>query len=564
MSNPSISNKNFNTKIYKKYKKYRIPKTRKDFKSICFPKNYKLQIPQKFVAEFINPKTKYNGLLIFHQIGAGKTCAALNIAENFKGKKKIIIVTPASLVGNMYKEFLYGCLGNTYVNTEKIKSLNPKSKVYIDLMKKTEKEINKYYKILSYNKFINLIESKKLNLNNSILIIDEVQNIISEKGYYYTTFFNSIYKAKDNKVVILSGTPIFDKPNEIALTLNLLKLPKLIPTGSKFNELFLKKLDCTSTSKICDYDLKNTKILKDLLKGYVSYYRGAPPVAFPKKNIKLVYCNMSDYQYKSYITVTDDEGFKSGQLLDMPNNFFLGSRIVSNIAFPQKKINEEGLDRLKGSYLKMSNLKTYSIKFYYILQKIKKTEGPIFIYSNFKNFGGVMSFTRVLDNNGYKNFLGYGEGKKRYAVWSGDNNRKQRDLIRNIYNQKSNKDGSKLSIILGTPSIKEGVSLLRVNQVHILEPYWNMSLLNQVIGRAVRFCSHKDLPKSKRYVNIYLYLSVYKNNKNTIDTYIWETAKKKNNIITDLEKVIKEVSVDCKLNYNGNVYNKKENYKCIK
>ena len=87
MSNPSIKDKNFNTKIYKKYKKYRIPKSRKDFESICFPKNFKLQIPQKFVSEFINPKTKYNGLLIFHQIGAGKTCAALNIAENFKGKK---------------------------------------------------------------------------------------------------------------------------------------------------------------------------------------------------------------------------------------------------------------------------------------------------------------------------------------------------------------------------------------------------------------------------------------------------------------------------------------------
>ena len=139
MSNPSIKDKNFNTKIYKKYKKYRIPKSRKDFESICFPKNFKLQIPQKFVSEFINPKTKYNGLLIFHQIGAGKTCAALNIAENFKGKKKIIIVTPASLVGNMYKEFLYGCLGNTYVNVEKIKNLNPKSKEYIDLIKNTEK-----------------------------------------------------------------------------------------------------------------------------------------------------------------------------------------------------------------------------------------------------------------------------------------------------------------------------------------------------------------------------------------------------------------------------------------
>tara|TARA_Y100000768_G_scaffold135612_1_gene100956 strand:- start:2878 stop:4572 length:1695 start_codon:yes stop_codon:yes gene_type:complete len=564
MSNPSISDKKFNTKIYKKYKNYRISANQKDFKSICYPKNFKLQIPQKFVAEFINPKTKYNGLLIFHQIGAGKTCAALNIAENFKGKKKIIIVTPASLVSNMYKEFLYGCVGNTYVNTEKIKKLNPKSKEYIELIKKTEKEINKNYKILSYNKFINLIENKKLNLTNSILIIDEVQNIISEKGYYYNTFYNAIYKAKENKVVILSGTPIFDKPNEIALTLNLLKLPKLIPVGSKFNELFLKKLDCTSTSKICDYDLKNTNKLKEFIKGHVSYYRGAPPVAFPKKKFKLVYCNMSDYQYKSYITVTDDEGFKSGQLLDMPNNFFLGSRIVSNIAFPQKKINEEGLDRLKGSYLKMGNLKTYSIKFYYILQKLKKAKGPVFIYSNFKNFGGIMSFIRVLDNNGYKNFFGNGEGQKRYAVWSSDNNRKQKDLIRNIFNQEANKDGSKLFIILGSPSIKEGVSLLRVNQVHILEPYWNMSLLSQVIGRAVRFCSHKDLPKNKRYVDIFLYIAVYKTNKNTIDNYIWSMANKKKDIINDLEKVIKESSIDCKLNYNGNVYKKKEKYQCIK
>ena len=81
----------------------------------------------------------------------------------------------------MYKEFLFGCVGNTYVNTEKIKNLNPKSKEYIELIKKTEKDINKYYKILSYNKFVSLIENKKLNLTNSILIIDEVQNIISEK-----------------------------------------------------------------------------------------------------------------------------------------------------------------------------------------------------------------------------------------------------------------------------------------------------------------------------------------------------------------------------------------------
>ena len=52
--------------------------------------------------------------------------------------------------------------------------------------------------------------------------------LYQKKDIIILHFYNSIYKAKDNKVVVLSGTPIFDKPNEIALTLNLLKLPKLI------------------------------------------------------------------------------------------------------------------------------------------------------------------------------------------------------------------------------------------------------------------------------------------------------------------------------------------------
>ena len=60
-------------------------------KEICFPKKYTLQLPQKFVAEFINPKTPYKGLLLFHKIGAGKTCGAINIAEKWKNKVGIEI-----------------------------------------------------------------------------------------------------------------------------------------------------------------------------------------------------------------------------------------------------------------------------------------------------------------------------------------------------------------------------------------------------------------------------------------------------------------------------------------
>ena len=97
--------------------------------------------------------------------------------------------------------------------------------------------------------------------------------------------------------------------------------------------------------------------------------------------------------------------------------------------------------------------------------------------------------------------------------------------------------------MLGSLSIKEGVSLLRVEQVHILEPYWNISRLKQIIGRAIRYCSHKDLPKRRRFVEVFLYLSTYPKEK-TIDEYIWNLAKKKNKLITSFEDALKEKAID--------------------
>ena len=83
----SVDDDNFYKFINKKYAKYKIPQSQKSLKQICFPKKYEFQIPQKFLAEFINPKTPYKGILIYHRIGAGKTCTAINIAENLKIKK---------------------------------------------------------------------------------------------------------------------------------------------------------------------------------------------------------------------------------------------------------------------------------------------------------------------------------------------------------------------------------------------------------------------------------------------------------------------------------------------
>ena len=563
---PKIKDEDFYKQLKKMFKKFEISDKKRSLKEICYPKQYKLQLPQQFVKNFINPQTPYKGLLVFHQIGAGKTCAAVSIAEEWKKKRNILVVTPASLMGNFYKEVRSLCTGDEYLTPSQrddMSDLRPNSCKYKEIIKKTNDKIDKYYTILSYNKFVDKLRNKKIKLKNTLLIIDEVQNVVSETGSFYKTIHEAIVKAPDDlRIVLLSGTPIFDKPVEIALTMNLLKLPNPLPTGKEFNKKFMNIR--TLKSGEIKYSPKNLRLFKRYIRGYVSYYRGAPPIAFPKKNINIIKCKMSPYQYKSYKTVATQEGpFKTGDILQLSNNFFSGSRQISNIAFPKKKIGEDGFRSFRGDYLMMSNLKEYSIKFYKILKKLKKSEGPVFIYSNFKEYGGLKSFIKVLKYHRFKDYETYGQGKNRFAIWNGDMSHEYKEEIKDIFNQYQNKDGSKLKILLGSPSIKEGVSLLRVEQVHIMEPYWNLSRFEQIVGRAVRYCSHKDLPKDKRVVNIYLYLAGYPGDPDTVDKYILNIALNKSDIVSQFEMALKEAAVDCKLNYHGNVHKKDEHIKCI-
>jgi hypothetical protein len=87
------------------------------------------------------------------------------------------------------------------------------------------KKIEKYYTIYSYHKFVALIKDKKIKkLNSTLLIIDEVQNMISLNGSFYKNLKQVIENSSDTlKLMLLSATPMFDKPVEIALTINLLK-----------------------------------------------------------------------------------------------------------------------------------------------------------------------------------------------------------------------------------------------------------------------------------------------------------------------------------------------------
>ena len=553
--------------ITKKYKKFQLKESNESMKSFCLPKKFKLQPQQEFIPEYLwDNRNKVNGLLLYHSIGSGKTCTAINIAEKFKKTMKILVILPAALIGNFKDELRSKCPNgqDTYMSETdriKLKSLHPNDDEYKSIIKKSDNNIKKYYTIYSYNKFINLIHENKIKLKKTLLIIDEIQNMISLTGTFYKTLLEIINKTDDSlRLILLSATPMFDRPVEIALTLNLLRPPKLFPVGSDFNNEYLS---ISTINKRIIYNPINMDKFKKLTNGLVSYYRGAPPQAYPKMEFKTVRCSMNSFQYKSYLTtmatITNRTkgSFKDVDILKLPGDFFLGPRMISNIAFPNKSIGEIGFASFNKNALE--NIKKYSIKFFKILKKIKKSYGPIFVYSNFKEIGGLKSFIKFIEYHGYKNYKIFGEGLKRYSVWSGDETHIMKEEIKYVFNQKNNENGSKIKIMLGSPSIKEGVSLLRVEQVHILEPYWNMSRIQQIIGRAIRFCSHKDVPKKKQLVKVYLYLATHPKEKKSIDEYIWSLAKQKEKLIQVFEHVLKENAIDCKLFHVRNEFKKDKN-----
>ena len=114
---------------------------------------------------------------------------------------------------------------------------------------------------------------------------------------------------------------------------------------------------------------------------------------------------------------------------------------------------------------------------------------------------------------------------------------------------RDNNNGEKIKVVLISQAGAEGLDFKNVRQVHILEPWYNMNRIEQIIGRAVRNCSHKDLAFKDRNVNIYLYGTYLNNEDEAADLYIYRLAELKARKIGIVSRVLKELSVDCILHH---------------
>jgi len=239
-----------------------------------------------------------------------------------------------------------------------------------------------------------------------------------------------------------------------------------------------------------------------------------------------------------------------------------------------------------GKIFSYNEIGKYSSKIKCILDKIlvknsdvdgnsKVAEGVILIYSQYID-SGLIPMALALEEFG---FTRYGENVKplfknkpsdivdvrtmkpptnkkdfmpaRYAMITGDPRLSPNNdfEVKGLTND-DNKDGNKVKVILISKAGSEGIDFKFIRQVHILEPWYNMNRIEQIIGRGVRNFSHKDLPFEKRNVQIFMYGTILGDNKEeAADLYVFRVAELKATQTGNVTRLLKETAVDCIINH---------------
>lgn len=206
-----------------------------------------------------------------------------------------------------------------------------------------------------------------------------------------------------------------------------------------------------------------------------------------------------------------------------------------------------------------------SPKFINIIFTIFLSSGPVLVYSNYVMMEGLEMFKLYLKYFGFHNVMKQKpvRGVMGYVEYHGGiKDRAERKRALDIYNDINNIKGEYVKVIMISPAGAEGLSLANTRQVHIIEPYWHEVRIVQMVGRAIRQCSHKDLPLEERHVDVYRYKSVRKGvDKWTTDQHIEDLARSKEGLIQSFLDTLKEVAVDCVLFKEHNMM--RQEYRCF-
>ena len=216
---------------------------------------------------------------------------------------------------------------------------------------------------------------------------------------------------------------------------------------------------------------------------------------------------------------------------------------------------KEDILKKYGRIFSKKEIGKYSSKIAQITDTILNAKGICLVYSQFLE-GGIIPIALALEERGCQRYDGSNllsdsskKGNIVYTMITGNEDLSPNNALSvKIASSDKNKDGNEIKIILISRAGSEGLDFANIRQVHILDPWYNTNRIEQTIGRAVRNCSHKNLPFSERNVMIYLYTTLLKNNNEAADMYVYRVAELKAILIGRVTRALKEGAIDCILN----------------
>lgn len=580
---------------------------------------FKLQSQQRFLRRVLSPDSPNRNLLMIHGTGTGKTCTAIQVAEEYILRpefqdKKVMIVASAAVQDNFQTQLFdmsrvnidtiagtlesKQCTGRRYLDMLLRIESEPKNWNNPDIRAKLERTANmiikEFYQFTAYSSFGNAIQSKlggtekdidrewvHENFDNRLLIIDEAHNIRESKDEEgvkgVTRALENLVKVADGLVlVLLTATPMYDVYSEIVFYINLFL----------WND---RKQKPTESVKITDFFNPDATLkagapgetFRKWCQEYVSFVKGENPFTFPfrlpppksvtqdamttsflgkpipvaekLKYIALVGSDAKGIQLSALqgTEKVDDEERKR-ILMQTTIAVTPGNKSFNELIKTVGKQYEYTGDR----FLSPELLPNHSAKFTTILKSIEAGTGVCLVYSNFVALGARL-FAMALEEHGYTSYTGNsllanpsykGNTKGRYILLTSDFSEADISKMLAAVKKPANRDGSQIRVVVAGPIVSEGVDFRYMRQIHVVDPWWNMSRIEQVVGRGLRTCSHQILPFEDQNCSVYFHVVRTGDGKECFDEYSYRTKVEQKALkIARVRKVMAESAMDCPL-----------------
>jgi superfamily II DNA or RNA helicase len=618
---PSTTDQLFSYKLCRKKELYAFRKKKETrspeelFREECVgqQREFVPTLMQNALQHVMSPHTPYRTITLIGGPGVGKTHAALLVAKQFfinilsmvssgiftrDTRPYIYIISSEESKRNFIKSLfvpIYGIFSKDEYDT--LKPLSTSSEQYSVLYKMYSKRIQKHYKFITFQTFQNMTigstgKIKKgvvkdnplehIRARGSLIIVDEIHRLYNsiEMNQFGNSIIQVMKREPTIKLLGLTGTIISTSVKELITFVNLMS-PEFQPVT--YDDLFEKRNKGTTT-----LSKHGESVLKERLRGKISYIKGYNPVIFPTrimhgkvltehgfKSHRLTQCLMPENQYKAYKQLDKNNSAKMKVPLDEARVF--------DIVFPPLKHNSVGVYRTDdykglinystkewrdkyglhfdkngephGPFFGYSSIKKWSAKSVMLLHILKNAEGKTLVYHDATHIFGTRALGQLLLQNGYIQWSPGTTEKtpKSFIVYDGDVPQDERKLMDDTFDSVENIHGDIIKIKVGGQVTREVIDHNCIMNVILFHVPPTMPMMVQIIGRGERRCSHALLPPEKRVINVWTLVSSVPKDSLSREEYKCLQMERRYIEIKRIEEIIRTIAYDCMLFRHYNI-----------